>query len=111
KAGPPTAEPQRALDLAIVAAFPFPAPQGSQVFVREQVRALAAAGARATLFCYGRGAGPPPAGIECVRVARALSPRRTSAGPSAAKPCADVALAALVARARRRRPLDAPLPH
>jgi len=79
--------------------------------VREQLRALASAGARATLFCYGRGAGPPPAGIECVRVARALSPRRTRAGPSAAKPCADVALAALVARAGRRRRFDALLAH
>src|SRR5262249_17932789 len=69
------------------------------------------AGARTTLFCYGRGAGPSPAGIECVRVARALSPRRTRAGPSAAKPCADVALAALVARAGRRRHFDALLAH
>jgi glycosyltransferase involved in cell wall biosynthesis len=95
----------------VVAAFPFPAPQGSQVYVCEQLRALVRAGARATLFCYGSGVGPAPADVECVRVPAALSPRRTRAGPSAAKPLADAALAALLARAARRRRFDAVLAH
>jgi glycosyltransferase involved in cell wall biosynthesis len=95
----------------VVAALPFPVPQGSQVYVREQVRALGRAGARAALLCYGSGVGPTPEGIECLRVPRALSPRRTAAGPSAAKPLADAALAALLASAQRRRRFDAALAH
>ena len=86
-------------------------PQGSQVYAREQLEALARAGARVTLFCYGSGTGPMPAGIECVRVARALSPRRTRAGPSALKPLADAALAAQLVRVGRRRRFDALLAH
>ncbi len=95
----------------MVAALPFPVPQGSQVYVGEQVIALGRAGATATLLCYGSGAGPLPAGIECLRVARALSPRRTAAGASVAKPLADAALAALLVSAHRRRRFDAVLAH
>ena len=79
--------------LAVVAAFPFPLAQGSQIFVAEQVRALAAAGARVTLFCYGSGEGEPPEGLEIVRVPRRLSPRSLRAGPGLGKPLADAALA------------------
>jgi glycosyltransferase involved in cell wall biosynthesis len=99
------------LNLAVVAALPFPAPQGSQVYAREQIGALERAGATATLLCYGRGTGPPPPGLACLRVPAALSPRRTRAGPSAAKPVADAALAALLLSAHRRRRFDAVLAH
>jgi len=101
----------RALNLAVVAALPFPVPQGSQVYVREQVLALGRAGATTTLLCYGSGAGSTPQGVECLRVLRALSPRRTAAGPSVAKPLADAALAALLVSAQRRRRFDAVLAH
>jgi glycosyltransferase involved in cell wall biosynthesis len=78
--------------------------------VHEQVLALARAGAEPLLLCHGS-ASPPPAGIACLRVPAAFSPRRTRAGPSAAKLVADPALAALVLRAHRRRPFDALLAH
>ena len=97
--------------LALVGAFAFPLPQGSQVYARDQARALAAAGADVTLFCYGRGEGPEPSGVELVRIPRALSPRRLRAGPSPGKPFADVALAAALARAQRERPFDVALGH
>jgi glycosyltransferase involved in cell wall biosynthesis len=55
--------------------------------------------------------GELPERIECVRVPAVLSPQRTRAGPSAAKLVADPALAALLARAHRRRRFDAVLAH
>jgi glycosyltransferase involved in cell wall biosynthesis len=104
-------EPRAVARIAVVAAFPFPLPQGSQVFVREQLRALARAGAEPTLFCYGSGAGPAPADLRVVRVPRALSPRALRAGPSAGKPVADALLAAAFAAESRRHRFDAVLAH
>ena len=43
------------LRLAVLGAFPFPLPQGSQVFMREHTRALIEAGAQTTVLTYGRG--------------------------------------------------------
>ena len=97
--------------LALVGAFAFPLAQGSQLYARDQAGALAAAGAEVTLFCYGSGSGPTPPGVSLVRVPRALSPRRVRAGPSFAKPLADAALAAALARAQRARPFDVALAH
>jgi len=79
--------------------------------VRDQLRALAAAGACTTLFCYGSGEGPAPEDLDVVRIPRALSPRGLRAGPSPGKPLADAALVArLVAEGRRHR-FDAVLAH
>jgi glycosyltransferase involved in cell wall biosynthesis len=86
-------------------------PQGSQVYVSEQLAALAGEGAEPTLFCYGRGLGAPPPGLRVERIPAALSPRRTRAGPSARKPLADAALAACLAAAARRQRFDAVLAH
>ena len=97
--------------LALVGAFPFPVPQGSQLYARDQALALRAAGAEVTLFCYGTGSGPDPAGLPLVRIPRALTPRRVRAGPSAGKPLADAALAALLVRAQRARPFDLAIAH
>lgn len=100
--------------IAIVGAFPFPLPQGSQVYCAEQAGALRAAGAEVELLVYGRGAGALPAaarGLAITRVPRALSPHRLGSGPSAAKPLADLALAMILVRAHRRRRFDAVLAH
>ena len=99
------------LRLALVGAFPFPVPQGSQVYAADQARALRRAGAEVTLFSYGRGVGPAPADLPLVRAPAALSPRRVRAGPSALKPAADAALALLVLREAARRGFDALLAH
>lgn len=104
----------RAVRIAIVGAFPFPLPQGSQVYCAEQARALQAAGAEVELLVYGSGAGALPAaarGLAITRVPRALSPRRLGSGPHAAKPLADLVLAAILLRAHRRRRFDAVLAH
>jgi glycosyltransferase involved in cell wall biosynthesis len=100
------------LRLALLGAFPFPSPQGSQAYFAAQARALRAAGAPVTLVCYGSGAGGVElAGIEIVRAPRAFAPRGARSGPSAAKPLADAALAATLLAAHRRRRFDAVLAH
>jgi glycosyltransferase involved in cell wall biosynthesis len=95
--------------VALVGAFAFPYPQGSQVFFAQQARALIEAGARVTLVCYGRGEGTAPHDLTLVRAP--LSPRKLASGPSPAKPFADLALAASLARAHRATPFDAVLAH
>ncbi|RIL05485.1 MAG: hypothetical protein DCC71_10275, partial [Proteobacteria bacterium] len=85
------------MHLALVGAFPFPFPQGSQVFFADQARALQDAGARVTLACYGTGEGEPPRDLALVR--SPLAPRALRSGPSAGKPIADAALAATLLRA------------
>ncbi len=97
------------MHVALVGAFPFPYPQGSQVFFADQARALQAAGARVTLLCYGRGVGSVPADLTLLR--SPLSPRKLASGPSPAKPLADLALAASLLAAHRRTPFDAVLAH
>jgi glycosyltransferase involved in cell wall biosynthesis len=99
------------LRIAVLGAFPFPVPQGSQVYAADQARALARAGARPTLICYGRGSGPDPEDLELVRVPRAFSPRRLRAGPSPWKPLADLGLLATLVREHRSRRFDAVLAH
>ena len=61
--------------IALLAAFPFPAPLGSQRYFGEQARALAETGAHVTLFCYASGEGATPPGTRTVRAPRQLSPR------------------------------------
>jgi glycosyltransferase involved in cell wall biosynthesis len=102
-------ERRAAVHLALVGAFPFPYPQGSQVFFANQARALQAAGARVTLVCYGHGEGTAPGDLTLVRAP--FAPRKLASGPSPAKPIADLALAATLARAHRRTPFDAVLAH
>lgn len=102
--------------IAVLAAFPFPYPQGSQVFVADQARALARVGKRPTVFCYGRGSGPAPDDIETVASPAALAPRTMNSGPHWRKPLADAALLATwrraASRARRSgRPFDWVLAH
>lgn len=97
------------LHLALVGAFPFPFPQGSQVYFAEQARALVAAGARVTLICYGTGEGAAPADLPLVRAP--FAPHRLDSGPSLGKPLADLALAATLVRTHRRDAFDAVLAH
>ncbi len=97
--------------IALIGAFPFPVPQGSQVLVEQQARALAAAGAVPTFLCYGSGQDRRAGALDIVRIPRALSPRRMRAGPSFAKPLADAALVGAYLSAHRRRHFDLALAH
>jgi glycosyltransferase involved in cell wall biosynthesis len=97
--------------LALLAAFRFPAPQGSQRYADEQARALAAAGAEVTLFCYGRGDGRDTGALQLVRSAPWLAPARPSARLDLRKLPSDASLMTALARAHRAAPFDAVLAH
>jgi glycosyltransferase involved in cell wall biosynthesis len=105
---------------AVLAAFPFPLPQGSQVYVCAQARALARAGARVTLLCYGHGvrgdgdgtlAALETAGVTLAPAPAGLSRTRLATGPSLGKPLADAALLAKLLAEHRRRRFDVVLAH
>ncbi|MFM1921441.1 MAG: hypothetical protein RLZZ303_3075 [Candidatus Hydrogenedentota bacterium] len=95
------------LHVGVVAACPYPVPQGSQVYIEQTVRALHLAGHEATLLCYGNGLGNPPPDIEVMRAPRVPFDGKTSAGPSLAKPLLDL----LLARSIRSTRWDALLAH
>ena len=105
--------------ILLIGAFPFPYPQGSQVFTVEQARALARSGAQVALATYGRGEGPLPEGVTdddsgevlWIPSSRRFAPRRTRSGPSLNKPVADAALVATVVQAQRKRRFDIALAH
>jgi glycosyltransferase involved in cell wall biosynthesis len=97
--------------LALLAAFRFPAPQGSQRFADEQARALAAAGADVTLFCYGRGDGRDTGALQLVRSAPWLAPAKPSARLDLRKLPSDASLMRALVRAHRERAFDAVLAH
>ncbi|MDH4016437.1 MAG: glycosyltransferase family 4 protein [Actinomycetota bacterium] len=97
--------------LALLGAFPYPLPQGSQVYFEDQARALTRAGCDCTLFTYGRGAGPPPEDLRVVTSPTATAPRRMRSGPSLDKPFADAALYRTYLEACRETRFDAVLAH
>ncbi len=104
--------------IALLAAFPFPLPQGSQVYVAEQARALARSGVDVTLLCYGHGLRDEAAlaalradGVSLSPAPASLSRTPLRAGPSLRKPVADAALLATLLAAQRWRPFEAILAH
>lgn len=111
--------------VALVGAFPFPLPQGSQVYLAGQARALRDAGALPVLVTYplpraiaGRlatdassGATATWEGIPHVVVSPALCPAGARSGPSWKKPLADAALALRYRAAHRRHRFDVALAH
>jgi glycosyltransferase involved in cell wall biosynthesis len=97
--------------IALLGAFPFPLAQGSQIYFEAQARALIRAGARCTLFTYGRGEGEPPKDLRLVTPPAFATPTPMRSGPSLAKPVADAALLATWIATARRRHFDAVLAH
>lgn len=96
---------------AVLGAFPYPYPQGSQVFVTDHSRALSRAGLELSLFTYGRGTGSVPEDLDLVASPRWLSPTAMRSGPTFAKLPADAALLAMYLGAHRERPFDVALAH
>ena len=82
-----------ALNAALVAACPYPVPQGSQVYFTNTARALQTQGIAPRLVVYGYGIGEAAADL-IVNPAWAGPPwaRKTTAGPSLAKPFLDLGL-------------------
>ena len=86
------------LRIAQVAAFPFPSPQGSQVYVQGIARGLAARGHDVRLLCYGHGEGVEDEGYQIIRTPQIPGYHNMRAGPDWIKPILDAALAVLVAQ-------------
>jgi glycosyltransferase involved in cell wall biosynthesis len=100
-----------AMRTAILGAFPYPYPQGSQVFVTDHCRALVSAGVDVSLFTYGCGDGDAPEDLDLFTSPGWLSPKTMRSGPTPAKFPADAALLARYIQAHRRHPFDVALAH
>lgn len=99
------------LRIALVGACPFPVPQGSQVFIRDNALALQALGHEVHLVVYGYGEGRDTSGLTIHRCRRIPGEGKTAAGPSLAKPFQDLAMVFKVRRVVRRHRIDVVIAH
>lgn len=90
------------LRIAMVGACPFPAPQGSQVFMHYTAESLRQQGHELHLVVYGYGVGEDPPGAHIHRALRIPFATKTEAGPSLAKPFQDITLAMKLRRVIRK---------
>lgn len=97
--------------VAVLGAFPFPYPQGSQIYVTDHARALRREGLEPVLFSYGRGIGALPDDLEVISSPRWISPSVMRSGPSLGKFPGDAALFLTFLAAHRARPFDIALAH
>jgi len=81
------------------------------VFLSEQVRALAAAGAAPTVLSYGTGRGEAALDLDRRATPGWSTPRNMRSGPSLGKPLADGALLAIYLRAHAESPFQVALAH
>ena len=79
----------RTYRVAMVAACPYPVPQGSQVLLRQTALGIRDRGHDVRLVVYGHGIGEDTSGLPIHRSLRIPGVRRTAAGPSLAKPILD----------------------
>jgi len=94
--------------IVVVAACPFPSPQGSQVFVGEMCEALASRGHDVELLTYGQGSDsvPPATGYAHRRIRRLPGDDALRSGPTLVKPALDVLLARELSRMLARERFD-----
>jgi glycosyltransferase involved in cell wall biosynthesis len=92
--------------VAMVAAKPFPVPQGSQVLVQQTAQLLQSRGHDVHLVVYGYGLGDAPPGLTIHRGANIIGARKTLAGPSWGKPFQDLALVRALRDVLRRHAID-----
>ncbi|MFQ5351840.1 MAG: glycosyltransferase family 4 protein [Candidatus Binatia bacterium] len=96
------------MKIAMVAACPFPSPQGSQVFVRQMCERLAERGHEVHLLTYGGGAGTSRGAEDYVhhRLRRLPGDARLRSGPAVAKVLLDLFLLRALVRIVREQDLD-----
>ena len=92
--------------ILVVAACPYPAPQGSQAFIRESIKQYKSSGHHVELCAYGYGLGENPKDITIHRGGNIPFAKRTAAGPSWAKPLQDWRLLAKLKRVLRENDFD-----
>lgn len=85
-------------NIALVAACPFPSPQGSQVFVGQMAERLSAAGHNVHLLTYGQGFEQTGRGYRHHRLMRLPGDDSRRSGPNLAKPILDAMLAVRLAK-------------
>lgn len=90
----------------MVAACPFPSPQGSQVFVAQMSEQLAARGHRVHLLTYGQGQVVTGSGFRHWRIRRLPGDDASRSGPTLVKPLLDGLLAAALDRLVRRERIE-----
>lgn len=99
------------LRIALVGAFPYPVPQGSQIFLRDNALALKARGHEVHLVVYSYGQGRDQSGLTIHRCRHIPGEGKTAAGPSLAKPFQDLALAKKLREVVARHRIDAVIAH
>jgi glycosyltransferase involved in cell wall biosynthesis len=92
--------------IAMVAACPFPSPQGSQVFIGEMCVRLAERGHRVHLLTYGQGERCAMTGVEHVRIPRLPGDNASRSGPTPVKPILDLMLSVALHRLLGRHRVD-----
>lgn len=97
--------------IAIVGACPYPVPQGSQVFLRENALAIQSRGHKVHLVVYGHGLGWDQNGLRIHRCRRIPGDARTTAGPYLAKPFLDFALFWTLRRVIQQEKIDLVFAH
>jgi len=90
----------------MVAACPYPTTQGTQVYIREMVRALVARGHVVHLVTYGHGEDLDPCGAILHRTAVLPGYRKLRSGPDLTKPLLDLLLVAPLLRLAREGRID-----
>ena len=85
----------------MVAACPFPSPQGSQVLVRQLCQQLVRRGHRVDLLTYGQGRRVEDEGYEHHRIRRLPGDDASRSGPTPAKPMLDAMMVVALGRLLR----------
>ena len=83
-----------------IGTFPFPSPQGSQVYVQGILNGLIQRGHDVSLLCYGHGRGKEPKGVRIIRTPNIPFYQNMRAGPDVIKPLLDAVMVPLLLRER-----------
>ncbi|MEE8312514.1 MAG: glycosyltransferase family 4 protein, partial [Candidatus Binatia bacterium] len=84
--------------IAMVAACPFPSPQGSQVLVRQLCARLVARGHDVELLTYGQGSALQSQGYQHHRIRRLPGDDAARSGPTPVKPMLDALMVGRLGR-------------
>ncbi len=95
----------------MVGACPYPAPRGTQVYLRDNALALEERGHEVHLVVYGYGFGKDRHVLKVHRCARIPGTRRKKAGPGWGTPLLDIAMVAALRRVVRKHKIEAVYAH
>ena len=99
------------LRIAMVGACPYPAPQGSQAYLRDTALTLQRRGHAVHVVVYGYGVGEDRSGLVIHRCRRFPGDATIKAGPSWMKPLLDAAMVMTLRRVVRQEKIDVVCAH